>query len=611
MGLRSRVITGLVSALALVSSATFAQNVQNFRPAQGTWNYFSVEGARTAKHLEFVPSLYVNYGHNPLVERDKDEKIIRKVVEHLVTGNILLDLGMGDMFEIGIDVPIHYMTGETFEGESQDGVTIGDIRIVPKLRLFGLAPGTDEKGFGAAFLVDVSVPTGDKEKFLSDDQVTVGPKLALEFRTSGFQVAGNVGGRIRFDKTIVQPNGTGQTVGALEVGTELTYGLGIGVELGSESLLLLGEVFGVAPLEDINDDSRSKPLEGLLGLRIFTDSGAVFNIGGGIGIIPDYGSPEFRVLGGFTFHKRTDDRDGDGIKDEVDQCPDNPEDKDDFEDENGCPDPDNDKDGVLDTSDQCPLQPEDKDGFEDENGCPDPDNDQDKILDVDDKCPLEPETYNENQDEDGCPDEIGDSDGDGLLDNVDKCPQKPEDKDNFEDEDGCPDPDNDKDGFLDTEDQCPLEPENINGVKDDDGCPDEGVSKVKVTAEKIEILDKVYFATNKDRILKKSFGVLDQVATVLIRYTNLKKIRVEGHTDDRGRDKYNLDLSQRRAESVMKYLTEKGVAPERLEAVGYGEEKPIESNKTRKGRAANRRVEFTIIEQAQVEGVKIENNSTK
>src|SRR6185312_8749748 len=84
------------------------------------------------------------------------------------------------------------------------------------------------------------------------------------------------------------------------------------------------------------------------------------------------------------------DRDGDGIKDNADKCPDQPEDKDGFQDEDGCPDLDNDGDGLNDAIDKCPNDPEDKDGFEDEDGCPDPDNDNDGIADKDDKCPNEP-----------------------------------------------------------------------------------------------------------------------------------------------------------------------------------------------------------------------------
>ncbi len=131
------------------------------------------------------------------------------------------------------------------------------------------------------------------------------------------------------------------------------------------------------------------------------------------------------------------DEDGDGIDDRVDKCPNEAEDKDGFEDADGCPDPDNDQDGILDAVDQCPLVPEDLDGFEDADGCPDPDNDNDGILDKDDKCPNEPEDF-----------------------------------DGFEDRDGCPDPDNDGDGIPDTDDLCPLSPENKNGFEDQDGCPD-------------------------------------------------------------------------------------------------------------------------------------------
>ncbi len=103
--------------------------------------------------------------------------------------------------------------------------------------------------------------------------------------------------------------------------------------------------------------------------------------------------------------ERPSDRDGDGILDADDGCPDQPEDRDGFEDEDGCPDPDDDADGVPDERDACRLEPEDRDGFEDEDGCPDADNDRDGILDADDACPDEPEVVNGVEDEDGCPDQ--------------------------------------------------------------------------------------------------------------------------------------------------------------------------------------------------------------
>jgi outer membrane protein OmpA-like peptidoglycan-associated protein len=578
---RQSLVPLLAAVAALTATPAAAQDVQNFKPAQGTWNYFSVEGARVAPHGLFVPQLYVNYASQPLVERDANDEVVSKLVEHMVTTNFMVTVGIFDHFEIGVDVPLHYVDGDAVEA----GFALGDIRLMPKARLYGLQDGED--GFGVALAVPMNLPTGDNEKFVGGDQFTLNPKLVLEAKVAIFRLAVNGGVRVRPET---------KAIDSLELGNEVTYGAGIGLTAVPSTLEFLAEVWGAAPLEDINDDSRSAPLEALLGLRVFTPPGIVLNAAGGLGIIPDYGSPVYRVLFGIGYHDLETDRDGDGILDEDDACPDDPEDKDEFQDVDGCPDPDNDEDGILDVVDECPLNAEDKDGFEDTDGCPDPDNDKDGILDVNDQCPNDAETFNDYQDVDGCPDGIPDTDGDGLLDPDDKCPNDPEDKDGFQDEDGCPDPDNDKDGILDVNDKCPNDPETVNGHEDDDGCPDEAEVRVRVTKEKIEILEKVFFELNKDIIKPVSFPVLDDVARVLVANPAIKKVRVEGHTDSQGSDRYNLQLSQRRADSVKRYLIGKGVPAERLEAVGYGESRPIETNATREGRAINRRVEFTILE---------------
>ena len=172
----------------------------------------------------------------------------------------------------------------------------------------------------------------------------------------------------------------------------------------------------------------------------------------------------------FSFGGR--DRDGDGVRDRHDRCPDEPEDPDGFRDEDGCPDRDNDADGIPDRQDGAPDQREDYDGFRDEDGVPDPDNDLDGIPDVRDLCPDEPEDFDGRHDDDGCPDEVQDADGDGVEDRDDACPEEAEDRDGFADDDGCPDPDNDLDGIPDGEDACPDDAETYNGVDDQDGCPD-------------------------------------------------------------------------------------------------------------------------------------------
>ena len=122
--------------------------------------------------------------------------------------------------------------------------------------------------------------------------------------------------------------------------------------------------------------------------------------------------------------------------------------------------------------------------------------------------------------------------------------------------------------------------------------------QAKVTSEAIVILDKVYFETAKDVIKTESYGLLDQVASILEAHTEIKKVEVSGHTDSQGNDDYNMDLSDRRAKSVRTYLMNKGIDGARLDAKGYGETKPIDTNATSAGRAMNRRVEFNITEQA-------------
>jgi outer membrane protein OmpA-like peptidoglycan-associated protein len=276
--------------------------------------------------------------------------------------------------------------------------------------------------------------------------------------------------------------------------------------------------------------------------------------------------------------KKTD-RDGDGIPDVDDRCPDIPG----LPEYQGCPPPkpsDRDGDGILDDVDKCPDDPEDKDGFEDEDGCPDFDNDQDGVPDIEDKCPNVPDL---------------DNDKDGIPDTSDKCPNDPEDKDGFQDEDGCPDPDNDGDGILDVEDKCPNEPGPPDSPQGK-GCPRK-YSLVKINRDKkrIEIKQKVHFQTARYRILRKSYRLLSQVAQVLKDYPKMK-ISIEGHTDSRGSDRYNQTLSENRAGAVREYLEDKGgIDPGRLNSVGHGEAKPIASNRTARGRASNRRVEFKIV----------------
>ena len=257
---------------------------------------------------------------------------------------------------------------------------------------------------------------------------------------------------------------------------------------------------------------------------------------------------------------RPKDRDGDGIEDHLDQCPDEAELVNSYKDEDGCPEKDGDNDGVFDDADRCPSEREDPDGWEDDDGCPDTDNDADGLLDIADKCPNEPEDLNGYQDEDGCPEGTSDSDLDGVFDYADKCPD---------------------------------EPENINEYLDEDGCPDVKPDNIRVTADRIEIQEKVLFQTGRSRILAPSYGILNSVAQVLRDYPSIK-VRIEGHTDSQGSESLNKRLSQQRAQAVFDYLAAQGIQGSRMAPEGFGEERPIDTNRTAAGRTNNRRVEFHI-----------------
>ncbi|HEY8076932.1 MAG TPA: OmpA family protein [Labilithrix sp.] len=220
------------------------------------------------------------------------------------------------------------------------------------------------------------------------------------------------------------------------------------------------------------------------------------------------------------------------------------------------------------------------------------DRDHDGIPDDIDACPDDQEDNQGNDPHDGCP-MPPDRDGDGIPDQYDKCPDQPEDKDGIDDGDGCPEDDADQDGIPDTVDACPKEPGKANPDPKKNGCP----TFYKVEGNVVRILQQVHFAFGSATILPESFPMLQEITNLLKANPGIKKMSIEGHTDNRGNADFNKTLSQQRADSVMSWLVQHGVETGRLEAHGYGMEKPIEDNATDEGRAKNRRVEFKITEE--------------
>ncbi|OGQ77417.1 MAG: hypothetical protein A2289_25285 [Deltaproteobacteria bacterium RIFOXYA12_FULL_58_15] len=602
-----------------------AFSVERLRPAMDGDGVIDAEWAAVPKHLDWAVAFWLGYANDPLVltsEINGQTERVASLVEHRVSASLVGSMGLYGWVQLGVELPLALYQGRGDLSDFNDNPAsltaagIGDLRLSPKVQVLRAS----EHFVDVAVLLSLTLPTASSRAYLGERTLQFLPEAAVSKEIGDIRLAANLGYRARRRS---------QTAN-LVVDDELTYRFGAAYDLESRlgkplevAMTLSGSTGAKVPFERMNRN----PAELLLAGKYKVLPTLTAFLGTGFGVVAGYAAPDFRIFAGVSFAVLEEkpqvpapigDSDGDGLTDDVDKCPMEAEDKDQFSDEDGCPDLDNDGDGVLDADDGAPNDPEDKDSFEDADGVPDLDNDQDGIADINDKCPLEAETRNGYEDEDGCPEQIPDTDNDGLADTVDKCVDVPEDRDGFEDMDGCPDPDNDADGLIDTMDTCP----NASGPTENAGCPDsdrdgDGVvdrndncpdvpgpaensgcqakQLVKISNERIEIMDKVYFDTGKDTIQEVSFQLLDNVAQVLNAHLEIAGIRIEGHSDSQGAAEFNKHLSQLRAEAVRVYLIGKGVDGKRLVAEGIGEERPIESNRSSRGRAANRRVEFHIV----------------
>lgn len=456
--------------------------------------------------------------------------------EHL----LLMRGGVGILDGLSLHAMLPVLLAQSVGGAYDGDIAatgVGDLDLRGHVRLLS----RDRAPFGFAVQPMLGIPVGNREAFMSGGAVTGGGNLVgdVEFGRALFMA--NAGYRFRPTRQWLDSSSD----------DVVTWGVGTRIDVVRDR---------VAAIVEYNGDSdifETRTANEVLLAANFQYKGLDFTLGGGPGIGRDVGTPDYRMfadLGFSTGHTEEPVRERPS-----DLCDGLDEDMDGFEDEDGCPDPDNDEDGIADVSDRCPDLAEDPDGFDDGDGCPESDNDQDGIVDV-----------------------------------VDKCPNTPEDVDGFADEDGCPDQDNDADGIRDQDDRCPVVAEVVNGFQDDDGCPDEVPPHVFKSGEPL-VLSAVVFRTDSADLLPRAFPILDAVTRSLEQQPDVR-LMIEGHTDDRADDDYNLELSERRAKTVYQYLVMSGIAPERLSHQGFGETRPITPNRDDESRTMNRRVEFRVVD---------------
>ena len=567
-------------AIAVAIAATFvtarAQPVATSYPAERFQltahrdGILGVEWAEVDGHLAIDVGLWLGYADDPVnVYRTTDGERVASLVSRRIGGDLVIALHLFDRVELQLGAPMIVAQGEELgalmSAGELSGFGLGDLRIGAKLELF-------RGPVAIAAMVGATLPTTTNDDYGGEGGATLAPQLVVSRGGAvGLRASFAIGYRAREQTRVLD----------LVVDDEVFGGLGVGYRWPS-SLGLDGSLDLATGADDVGGAFNRNFAEVRAGLGYDVSHSVRVFAATGLGIAEGFGTPDWRALFGVRLDPRqrpgvvAGDPDRDGVVGARDRCPRAAETINAFADADGCPDDaDPDRDGIAGDADRCPTAPEDLDRFSDADGCPDPDNDEDGVLDLVDRCPESGPAAN-----DGCPDP--DRDGDTVADRVDVCPDSPGDVAHA----GCGD--RDLDGLVDPEDNCPDTP----GITDYHGCTTKQL--VRIVGGKLELLDIVYFAVDRSVIQRRSFRVLDDAARVLVAHPEIARVRVEGHTDDQGNDAYNKQLSQRRADAVVAYLVAQGVAGDRLEAVGIGEERPKVANDSAANRAINRRVELAI-----------------
>ena len=581
----------IAASVALTSTARAQEKgfaVNRFEPSERGSTWFVLESLDMRGRARPALGVVTDYQYRPLAIYERDGSVRASVISHMLTTHIGGSFVVGDRLRFGVSLPVVlYADGEDAQlgalryAAPASAQSFGDARLAIDLRLFGAHDGPLTMAVGTQLFL----PTGDPASYSGDGSVRAAPRLLAAGNIGAFTYAAKLGTMIRNPETATFANSP--------VGHEVIYGASAGARVADRRLVVGPEAYGSTTLTGDSFKTRTTPVEILIGAHYAFVGGFRVGAGVGTGFTRGYGSPQFRALLSLEWSPDIiEDTDGDGIPDNVDACPDKPGVRSADPDKNGCPavvvpPADRDGDGILDSEVACPETPGKRTTDARTTGCADRDGD--GILDPLDACIDEQGIASSDPKLNGCPE--GDTDGDGVLDKDDACPAVAGIRSSDPKTNGCPDPDRDKDGVANEVDACPDEPGKPDPDPRKNGCP-----KAFVSGTQIKILDQVKFKTGSADILpgKDSEEILQAVLKVLTDHPEIKKMRVEGHTDNKGAAQLNRKLSQDRAASVARWLEKHGIDKGRLTSAGFGPDKPVADNTTEDGRRDNRRVEFQI-----------------
>jgi len=446
---------------------------QMFKPSPFGESFITVRSGKVKTVSSWNIGFNLHYQHDPLVMKNvKTGKVVHIIVGDQITAELNGAYGVTEWFDIGISMPlIPYQSGDGWlRGDSLSSFGLGDLRIIPRFRLFEMDAGL----LSVAFISELTLPTGKiTDPLLGSSSFTLSPGIAVSSDFKYAEFAADVSYKIVDERKI----------GSMDIKNSIQFGVGSVYHAIPDKLDITGELFG--------EVAENSYLEAVGGIRYSLTEEFFLKAGFGKEIRGGYATPSYRAFCSLDYFPKT------GKKREKPEEK-KPVKKKKVPKKRKIKPSDRDRDGIPDKNDKCPAKAEDIDGFKDKDGCPDFDNDLDKIPDVTDKCPL-----------------------------------KPEDMDKFQDTDGCPDLDNDQDKIPDVKDECPLKAEIYNSFQDTDGCPDTVVKKKPSKMKTGTRLNaRVYFHKNSTEIKDNSLLPLKKIALIFkANYTI--KMRIEGHTDSK------------------------------------------------------------------------------
>ncbi|HNN90995.1 MAG TPA: OmpA family protein [Pseudomonadota bacterium] len=628
----------LGQAQPLPSTQPAGFRLERYEPTAAGSPLLLVERPWYAPERQLAVALTLGYAHLPL-RFFSGERALPAVVEHALGGSLDIAGSPWTWLQLRGSLPVTLLergtTDSTAAVAPMDSATMGDPRLGAMAALYRRP---DAAPFSVHLGIDVWFPVGAAASHQGDLSVRALPRAVL----AGVLPRGL---RWTFEAAFLGrgDNHLGEGSRQIVAGSEIQLAAALGYATPHECLQLALEGRFAARVTQTAATSGDM-LRGQLLLSTQVQAGPWVQIGAAVG--SDFatpGTPDVRALLRVGVSLPHPSRSTDAATSESAPQPavapallSGPQTVAPPSPAAGPPAGDADGDGIPDEVDRCPYEPEDKNGFRDDDGCPEsplaiqaarfmggsspaPGRPSEPARSVaqaasatptqgEPSAPPSPSTLPAATTPPASAKEVPvtapaasakeDSDRDGVPDDEDRCPLSAEDHDGFEDDDGCPDLDNDGDDIPDTQDRCPLEAETLNGVDDEDGCPDVAnlpapQASVSARGDRIEVNQQVQFELRRLSIAAGSLPLLREVARILRAHPSVK-IEVQGHTDGVGDAERNLALSQGRAEAVRAFLIKDGVAAAQLRARGYGATHPRASNDTPDGRAKNRRVEFVI-----------------